>query len=77
LAIAHNGKHPVYRVTSVLDVARLSEEHLDDVYRQRWGAPTVDARLPVLAARSCRWIRYSLLSAIGSRLFVEMQMGKR
>jgi IS4 transposase len=33
----HNGRHPVYLVTSVLDVARLSDAEAVQIYRRRWG----------------------------------------
>jgi hypothetical protein len=37
LVVSHNGKHPVYLVTSVLSATRLSDRQLIDLYRQRWG----------------------------------------
>lgn len=37
LVIAHNGKHPMYLVTSVLAVERLSDKDVIQLYRQRWG----------------------------------------
>lgn len=37
LVIVHNGKHPVYLVTSVLEAARLSDRQVISIYRQRWG----------------------------------------
>jgi len=37
LVVSHNGKHPVYLVTSVLSAARLSDRQLIGLYRQRWG----------------------------------------
>ena len=37
LVISHNGKHPVYLVTSVLSGTRLSDRQVIDLYRQRWG----------------------------------------
>ena len=37
LVISHNGKHPVYLVTSVLSVTRLSDRQVIELYRQRWG----------------------------------------
>jgi DDE family transposase len=37
LVVAHNGKHPVYLVTSVLTKTALSDRQLIDLYRARWG----------------------------------------
>ncbi len=37
LVVVSNGRHPVYLVTSVLDVKQLSDEQAARVYRRRWG----------------------------------------
>lgn len=37
LVSVHNGKHPVYLVTSVREVSRLSDRQLIDIYKKRWG----------------------------------------
>ena len=37
LVVVHNGKHPVYLVTSVLSERRLSEQQVIELYRRRWG----------------------------------------
>jgi Transposase DDE domain len=37
LVVSHNGKHPVYLLTSVLSPSRLSNRQIIDLYRQRWG----------------------------------------
>lgn len=37
LVVSHNGKHPVYLLTSVLSPSRLSDCQVIDLYRQRWG----------------------------------------
>lgn len=37
LIVIHNGKHPVYLVTSVCEVTRLTDQQLIDIYKQRWG----------------------------------------
>ena len=37
LIVIQNGKHPVYLVTSVCSVNRLSDRQLTDIYRSRWG----------------------------------------
>ena len=37
LVIAHDGKHPVYLLTSVLSTSRLSDRQVCDLYRLRWG----------------------------------------
>lgn len=37
LVVAHNGKHPVYLVTSVLTKTALSDRQLIELYRARWG----------------------------------------
>lgn len=33
----HNGRHPMYLVTSVLDASRLSDIEAVEIYRRRWG----------------------------------------
>ena len=37
LIVIHNGKHPVYLVTSVLDQKELSERDVAKAYSLRWG----------------------------------------
>ena len=37
MIVIHNGRHPVYLVTSVCSKSRLSDEQLVDIYRSRWG----------------------------------------
>jgi hypothetical protein len=37
MIVIHNGRHPVYLVTSVRSKSRLSDEQLIDIYRSRWG----------------------------------------
>lgn len=37
LLVIHNGKHPVYLVTNVLDTQRLSDAQLAELYGRRWG----------------------------------------
>jgi hypothetical protein len=37
LVVAHNGKHPVYLVTSVRDEERLSDRQVVEIYVLRWG----------------------------------------
>lgn len=37
LVVVHNGKHPVYLVTSVLSERRLSDTQVVELYRRRWG----------------------------------------
>lgn len=37
LIIVHNGKHPVYLVTSVLSPRELTDSQLVELYRRRWG----------------------------------------
>jgi len=37
LVVAHNGKHPVYLVTSVLCKSRLSDRQVTELYGRRWG----------------------------------------
>lgn len=37
LIVAHDGKHPVYLVTSVLAVSELSDRQLKELYKARWG----------------------------------------
>ncbi len=37
LIVIHNGKHPVYLVTSVLSKQRLSDKQAIPIYRYRWG----------------------------------------
>jgi hypothetical protein len=37
LVVSHNGKHPVYLVTSILSSTRLSDRQVIDLYGRRWG----------------------------------------
>jgi hypothetical protein len=37
LVVGHNGKHPIYLVTSVLSSRRLTDRQVIDLYRRRWG----------------------------------------
>lgn len=37
LVVAHNGKHPVYLITSVLATSRLSDAQVVELYGRRWG----------------------------------------
>lgn len=37
LVVVHNGRHPVYLVTSVLDGKELSDQQVAEMYRLRWG----------------------------------------
>jgi hypothetical protein len=37
LVVGHNGKHPIYLVTSVLSQRQLSDRGVLDLYRRRWG----------------------------------------
>lgn len=37
LVVVHNGRHPVYLVTSVLDAERLSDAQVAELYGLRWG----------------------------------------
>jgi hypothetical protein len=37
LVVGHNGKHPIYLVTSVLSSRRLTDRQVLDIYRRRWG----------------------------------------
>jgi hypothetical protein len=37
LVVSHNGKHPIYLVTSILSPARLSDRQVIEMYGQRWG----------------------------------------
>jgi putative transposase len=37
LVVAHNGKHPVYLVTSVLSKRSLSDRNVVQLYSRRWG----------------------------------------
>lgn len=37
LVVGHNGKHPIYLVTSVLNPRRLTDRQVLDFYRRRWG----------------------------------------
>jgi len=37
LAVAHNGRHPVYLITSVLATTRLSDAQVIELYGRRWG----------------------------------------
>jgi hypothetical protein len=37
LVVVHNGKHPVYLVTSVLNDKRFSDDEIAETYSMRWG----------------------------------------
>ena len=37
LVVVHNGRHPVYLLTSVLDKSQLSDAQVIELYRLRWG----------------------------------------
>jgi len=37
LIVVHNGKHPVYLVTSVCSTKRLADSQIIELYRRRWG----------------------------------------
>lgn len=37
LVVVHNGKHPVYLVTDILDAKELPDDDVVDIYRHRWG----------------------------------------
>jgi hypothetical protein len=37
LIVVHNGRHPLYLVTSVMDTAKLSDAQATEIYRRRWG----------------------------------------
>lgn len=37
LIVVHNGRHPMYLVTSVMSTARLSDTKAAEIYRRRWG----------------------------------------
>lgn len=37
LVVGHNGKHPIYLVTSILSSRRLTDRQVLDLYRRRWG----------------------------------------
>jgi hypothetical protein len=81
----HNGKHPVYLVTSVLDAAQLSDEQLIDIYRQRWGIEvfyrhlkqTFERQLKSTSAEPARVeLEWSLLGLATMTLYAEVQLAK-
>jgi len=37
LVVVHNGKHPLYLITSVTDERELSDEQVVEIYKKRWG----------------------------------------
>jgi hypothetical protein len=37
LVVVHNGKHPVYLATNLLDAKELSDDDVAEIYRHRWG----------------------------------------
>jgi hypothetical protein len=37
LVVSHNGKHPVYLVTSILSTTRLNDRQVIELYGRRWG----------------------------------------
>ena len=45
LVVLHNGRHPVYLVTSDLSTKRLSDKQIGDLYHRRWGIELYDRHL--------------------------------
>jgi len=67
LVVAHNGKHPVYLVTSVLSPKQLSDKQVIELYARRWGIELFYRRLKQTFQRR------KLRSASPENAEVEMQ----
>jgi len=86
LVVSHNGKHPVYLVTSVLSVARLSDRQVIDLYRQRWGIEVFFRHLKqtfqrrklrsASAEQARAELEWSLLALWGMTLYAQVELNK-
>ena len=84
LVVSHNGKHPVYLVTSVLSKQLLTDRQVIDLYRQRWGIELFFRHLKqTFQRRKLRStnadnarveLEWSLLGLWGMVLYAEVQM---
>jgi hypothetical protein len=46
LIVVHNGRHPVYLVTSVLNAGELSAAQAAQIYSRRWGIEVYQPEYP-------------------------------
>jgi hypothetical protein len=84
LVVAHNGKHPIYLVTSVLSSRRLTDRQVLELYRRRWGVElffrhlkqTYQRRkLRSTSADNARVeLEWSLLGLWGMSLFAQVEI---
>jgi hypothetical protein len=87
LVVVHNGKHPVYLVTSVTDANRLSEEQVIELYRRRWGIEVFyrhlkqtfqRRKLRSASANNARVeIEWSLIGLWGMGLYAQAELARR
>ena len=86
LVVSHEGKHPVYLVTSV-KAARLSDRQVIDIYRRRWGIElfyrhfkqTYDRRKlrSASAAHAELEMQWSLLGLWAMALYAQVELQKK
>lgn len=86
LVVGHNGKHPIYLVTSVLNPRRLSDRQVLDLYRRRWGVELFFRHLKQtyqrrkLRSTSAEHARieldWSLLGLWGMALYAQVEIHK-
>ena len=86
LIVVHNGKHPVYLVTTVLEERQLSDEQLTEIYRQRWGIELFyrqlkqtyrRRKLKSASAENARVeLEWSLLGLWAMMLYAQVQLAK-
>jgi hypothetical protein len=86
LVVGHNGKHPIYLVTSVLSSRRLTDRQILDIYRRRWGVEiffrhlkqTYERRkLRSTSANNARVeLEWSLLGLWGMALYAQVEIHK-
>lgn len=86
LVVGHNGKHPIYLVTSVLSQRQLSDRGVLELYRRRWGVELFFRHLKQtyqrrkLRSTSAEHARieldWSLLGLWGMALYAQAQIRK-
>jgi len=86
LVVGHNGKHPIYLVTSVLSSRRLTDRQVIEIYRRRWGVElffrhlkqTYQRRkLRSTSAENARVeLEWSLIGLWGMALYAQVEIHK-
>jgi hypothetical protein len=87
LVVAHNGKHPVYLVTSVRSKRQLSDAQVIDLYRRRWGVEVFFRHLKqtfqrrklrsASAANARVELEWSLVGLWGMSLYAQVEQARR